>query len=172
MTPETWYQMGRQLGQRRQEFDRGGSRQMWAIGDWMLAGEHDVHQGLKRARLRDLAVEATGYSRHTLTMASTVARKVKPAVRVDGLSWWHHLAVSGLGEEEQSEWLARAAEAEWTVPGLRERLTAAGRIRSRSAGRTQRLVGEIVKLHLSDLSESTRAELRAWWDRESGARTG
>lgn len=168
LTAEAWCQIGVALAQRRAQITGMGSRQMWEVGDWLVTGEDGAYRHLNRLRVRALAAEITGYSRHTLTMAVSVARKVKPTVRVDGLSWWHHLAVAKLPEAEQARWLARAAEEEWSVRRLREELATSGDTARRV--RPGRLVGELVKLRLSDLPEPARAELRRWWERETGER--
>src|SRR5437660_11341628 len=87
---EGWYDIGGQLARRRRHLDRTGSQQMWEVGDWLVAGEDDVFKHLNRRRVRELAAGVTGYARHTLTMAASVARKVEPSRRVGGLPWWHH----------------------------------------------------------------------------------
>ena len=165
LTAEAWCQMGVSLAQRRAQITGMGSRQMWEVGDWLVAGEDRAYRHLNRIKVRALAADITGYSRHTLTMAVSVSRKVKPSVRVDGLSWWHHLAVAKLDEAEQAVWLARAAEQEWSVRQLREQLNASSSPRPRI--RATRLIGELVKLSLTDLPESARTELYEWWARQT-----
>src|SRR5205807_8955249 len=104
---QRWYEAGDQLARGRRQLDSTGSRQMWEIGDWLVAGEDDVFKHLNRRRVRELAAGVTGYARHTLTMAASVARKVEPSRRVDGLTWWHHLAVASLDPDGQTDWLVR-----------------------------------------------------------------
>ncbi len=166
LSADAWCQIGVALAQRRTQIAGMGSRHMWEVGDWLVTGEDSAYRHLNRIRVRALAAEITGYSRHTLTMAASVARKVKPSMRVDGLTWWHHLAVAKLSEDEQAGWLAKAAEREWSVRHLREELAATSR-GSRRRVRPGRLIGELVRLRLSDLPERSRAELRAWWERET-----
>jgi hypothetical protein len=165
LTHEAWRKAGDALARRRWQMATTGSQQMWEVGDWLVTGEDAVFARLKRTKVRELAADISGYSRHTLTMAVSVARKVPPSVRVDGLSWWHHLAVAKLGSTEQAEWLERAAEQEWTVQTLRDHLRpplAPRRSRSR------RLVGQLTKLTIDDIPEAAIAELRAWVQRELG----
>src|SRR6266566_9882650 len=96
LTPETWRAVGEQLARKRGNLGHAGSRQMWDIGDWLRDGEDEVFKQLKRSRVRTMASGITGYSRHTLSMAASLARKMGPSMRIDGLTWWHHLAVARL----------------------------------------------------------------------------
>ncbi|TMC08211.1 MAG: DUF1016 domain-containing protein [Chloroflexi bacterium] len=173
LTPSAWREAGRQIAADRHGVARRASNQMWVVGDWLLRGEDQVFANLNRRRVRMLASEVTGYSRHTLTMAVSLARRFRPGGRVDGLTWWHHLLVAKLSETEQEAWLTRAAEEEWSVRTLRERLRDAAVIaRKPPALRPERLVSELTRWRRSELPEPTVEELRRWWEREMAAGAG
>jgi hypothetical protein len=173
LTPSEWRELGRQIAGDRHQVTRRASQQMWAVGDWLLQGEDQVFMHLNRRRVRVLASEVTGYSRHTLTMAVSLARRFRPDTRVDGLSWWHHLLVAKLGEAEQEAWLIRAAEEEWSVRTLRERLRGASVIASKSSGlQPDKLVSELTRWKRSEISERMVEQLRQWWDREMATGPG
>jgi hypothetical protein len=165
----TWIATGRQLGVHRKQHQSSGSRLMWDIGDWLLEGEETVLKHEKRPTIRDFASQLTGYSRHTLTMAASVSRRVSPARRIEALSWWHHLVVANLGGDQQSEWLTRAVEYEWTVPRLRQELRASmpgiGPERP-SPRKGDRVVRRLVELKREQISDALLAELGDWWQRE------
>ena len=152
------------MAQQRSELMGSGSRHMWEIGDWLVDGEDHVLRHMKRIKVRELAASITGYSAHTLKMAVCVARRVEPAIRVDGLSWWHHLLVAWLEPTDQVDWLTRAAEEGWSVDNLRARLRDAGLIlRPRSAAHVRRLITELVKLRRDEIPAGLVEELARWW---------
>jgi hypothetical protein len=159
-----WCELGGRLARRRSELVGQGSMHMWEIGDWLAEGEDRVFRRMKRVKVRELAAGVTGYSLHTLRMAVAVARRVHPDIRVDGLTWWHHLAVAWQDPPGQSHWLTRAAEEGWSAEQLRERLRAAGLVgRARSRSRVQRLIGEVVKLSRDEIPEDMVHTLGRWW---------
>jgi hypothetical protein len=145
---------------------------MWEVGDWLLAGEDDVFKNLNRSRVRELASEVSGYSRHTLRMAVSVARKVDRSVRVDGLTWWHHLCVADGTSDEQRHWLTMAGEAGWSVPRLRSELGAAQRAEDsarhsrRASRRIARVVRDLLALRRDDVPDELLSQLRQWLDAE------
>lgn len=173
LTQSEWRELGRRIAGDRHQVTRQASRQMWAVGDWLLQGEDQVFTHLNRRRVRVLASEVTGYSRHTLTMAVSVARRFRPDSRVDGLTWWHHLLVAKLGDEDQEAWLTRAAEEEWSVRTLRERLRGAAVIVSKPSGpRPDRLVSELTRWKRSEMPERVVEQLQQWWEREMATAPG
>jgi hypothetical protein len=136
---------------------------MWSVGDWLVVGEDRVFNRLKRRTIRQLAAEITGYSQHTLVMAVSVSRKVDPAARVDGLSWWHHLAVARMPRPEQVHWLCQAAEHGWSVRTFRVRLGQHGRTASRGRRpRGEQLVQQVVALSPGEVGDDLLAKLRDW----------
>jgi len=143
---------------------------MWDVGDWLLNGEDSVLKHKKKSAIRELACKLTGYSKHTLTMAVSVSRKVQPSIRIDGLSWWHHLSVSHLHPDHQVEWLTRAAESEWSVVRLRGELRAVDTIGSSATKpklqASDRVVKQLIQLSRDQISTSSLADLVAWWQRE------
>jgi hypothetical protein len=166
-TEEDWTEQGRGFALRRIGFDYRQSQQMWAIGDWLVQGEDCVLRSKKRSAVRLIAAELTGYSQRTLAMAASTSRRVDPDVRVDGLTWWHHLTVARLGQAEQATWLTRAAESRWTVAELRRQLEAQGLATRRSAGRRAGpLLARLVKLRRDDLTGELVDVLSDWLRRE------
>ena len=74
-----WLEAGRRLAART-------TRDRWALGDWAVcAGRH--HGDLT------LAARETGLSAGALFNLASVARRVQPSRRREGLSWDHHAAV-------------------------------------------------------------------------------
>ncbi|HEY7199911.1 MAG TPA: hypothetical protein VIC57_06860 [Candidatus Dormibacteraeota bacterium] len=166
LTPPEWREIGKRIAGQRQLVNGHASRQMWAVGDWLLQGEDDVFTHLNRRGVRELAAEITGYSTHTLAMAVSVARRVRPDVRVDGLSWWHHLLVGKLPAEEQERWLCRAAEEGWSVKTMRERLRAASVIAGSRTRQPDRLVTQLTRWTRAEMSDGAVSRLHEWWRRE------
>lgn len=164
-TAEDWRMTGLDLRRERERGERTRSGQMWIVGDWLLAGEDRIFNRLKKQTIRKLAAEITGYSQHTLVMAVSVARKVDPSVRVDGLSWWHHLAVARLPAPEQAHWLCHAAEHGWSLRELRTRLRLHGHTSSRSRPRrAEQLVRQVVALDPTEVGDDLLAQLHRWLD--------
>ena len=165
-TAEAWEIVGHGLAQLRNQVEASGSRQMWAIGDWLVTGEDVVLRHLKKRRVRQEAARITGYSRHTLSMAASVARKIGPAMRIDELSWWHHLVASRLDREEVRPWLVRAANEGWSTREFRARLQACTAGHARPSTVTARWIARLVTLRRDQIDEELRSQLRSWWDRE------
>jgi hypothetical protein len=168
LSPEDWRKMGAQLADRRSRSDHHASRQMWAIGDWLRSGEDETFRHLNRVKVRAMAAEITDYSRHTLEMAVSLARKTKPSMRIEGLTWWHHLLVAGLHCSEQRILLTQALEHGWSVKMLREHLRALGKAPRRARRRRtgDQAVAEIVQLRRDDFDHHKLVELRVWWQQE------
>ncbi len=170
---EEWRLTGINLRRERERGETTRSRQMWTIGDWLIAGEDRVFIKLKKRTIRKFAAEITGYSQHTLVMAVSVARKVDPAVRVDGLSWWHHLVVARMPKPEQAQWLCQAAEHGWSIRDLRARLRQHGHTVSRGRRRRgEQLVQQVVALSPGDVGDDLLAQLHDWLDRQLRDRPG
>lgn len=164
---EDWRMTGARLRRERESVASSGSRQMWNVGDWLVAGEDDVFRRMKKQTIRKWASEITGYSQHTLVMAVSVARKVHVTRRVDGLSWWHHLAAARLPAAEQARWLCEAAEQGWSVRELRERLERSGHTASRRRPRRgERLIRQVVALGPGEVEEDLLVQLTDWLDRQ------
>jgi hypothetical protein len=165
LTPDSWRAVGEQLARARGSLSHAGSQQMWDVGDWLRDGEDEVFKRLNRSRVRTMAAAITGYSRHTLSMAVSLARKMGPSMRIEGLTWWHHLAVAGLDAEMQSHWLTRAAEEGWSIRELRARLSSEARAGGRRPGRpVQSVVTELIRLNRDDIPDSLLVQLRQWWE--------
>jgi len=138
-----WEEKGLSIVAREREFDRGLDGIAWEMGDW--ACERPTRYG-DMTRL----AEKLDVPRGTLKNRASVARRIDPSRRRDGLSWSHHAEVAGLEPEEGDAVLAEAALYNWSVDRLRREMkdrTAAARARRENA----RLKAEI---------EALRAELK------------
>lgn len=107
MSYETWQQIGATLEV------MSGSVQWW-IGDWLNEGEKAYGEKYSQAVDEKQADLWKDYS--------WVANNVQKSLRNDDLSWWHHREVAPLRAEEQSQWLAKAAEKDWSVRDFRTEL--------------------------------------------------
>ena len=59
-TAEAWERVGHGLAQSRNQVETSGSRQMWAVGDWLVVGEDVLLRHLKKRRIRQEAARITG----------------------------------------------------------------------------------------------------------------
>jgi hypothetical protein len=171
---QAWCQAGATLAQKASALKSSGSRQMWEVGDWLLVGETQLFRHLKSSKIRAIASGITGYSHHTLTMAVSVSRRIEPSMRIDGLSWWHHLAVAKLPAPDMSEWLTQAAENAWSVRKLRAEMTRGGVASLRpNSDLSTRLIHKLVELDWNQIPTDVRAELLEWCGQDSngGSRT-
>ena len=158
-----WREAGRRLSQQRDGLGRRGSRHMWEIGDWLVAGEDQIFRRMKRMKVREVAVSITGYSMRTLKLAVSVARRIDPETRVESLTWWHHLLVAWLDRPRQVRWLTRAEEEGWSAEQLRQQLRIAGLIAGpRTRLRTERLIAEVIKLDREEVTDDMAVEITRW----------
>ncbi|GAI81862.1 unnamed protein product, partial [marine sediment metagenome] len=67
-------------------------------------------------------IEKIGYKRSTLQKYGEIYNKVKPRMRIRGLSFNHHQLIAPLEELEQHEWLHRAKDNKWTVAVFRKEM--------------------------------------------------
>jgi hypothetical protein len=169
LSPQRWRELGLQLSRRRGSLEADASRQMWEVGDWLLAGEDVVLRHLKRAEIRRVAAEVTGYSRRTLDMAVWLARRFGPTTRMEGLSWTHHTLVARLAPAEREQWLLTAAREAWSVRELRARLRPSRQPVSRpTMPRLQRAVVQLTSMRREEIDAPLVHRLREWWLREMG----
>ena len=98
----------------------GGAKRWtsWAVGDLIVLCERTWGQAFAYG---DVA-RATGLTYHTVENLASVARRVPPSRRVDGLGISLHESVAKLEPVEQTRWLLEAANGGWTREELRERL--------------------------------------------------
>jgi hypothetical protein len=169
LTEQHWLNLGQRFGRELVGLNYSRSQHMWAVGDWLVQGEDMVFKNRTRAAVRQRAAGLTGYAPRTMAMAASVARRVEPSSRVEGLSWWHHLVVASLERQHHAVWLTRAAENMWTAARLRQELVSAGLTsRRRARPATTRLVTELLKLRRDDLPGEMVGQLAGWWAREFG----
>lgn len=168
-SPGAWHEVGRRLARSRGQQEMAGSRQMWAVGDWLVAGENVVFPHLKKSSVRGMAAEISTYSRHTLSMAASVARKFEPSMRIDELTWWHHLVVAGQAPADREMWLRRAVDQGWSPRQLRERITAGGPdLAPVPSRRSRSTIARFLQLRREEIDQDLVAQLRDWWQREMG----
>jgi hypothetical protein len=71
-------------------------------------------------RADQIITAATGWSHETVRAYEWTAEKVPPDVRhMEQLTYSHHQAVGKLPPREQSKWLGKAAEGEWSVAKMK-----------------------------------------------------
>jgi len=87
----------------------------WYAGDLLAFGERQYGDGTYEA-----AADALGYGVGSLRNLASVSRRVPPEVRRPDLPWRAHRVVAKLDPTEQRDWLARAAENDWTTDELAE----------------------------------------------------
>lgn len=96
-TVTEWTKLGTQIGKLR-------SGVQWAIGDWLLYGEHrGFDDGIIEA-----AAEATGLKRGTLMNLKSVAKTFPKPMRAYEVSWSHYALTAGFDDEQRGELLGRA----------------------------------------------------------------
>jgi len=94
----------------------------WWIGDAMIYGEQVFGE------MYSQALSATGWQLKTIEQYRWVCSKVPFRNRRSDLSFFHHREVADLQEDQQAEWLARAAKGDddqWSTDRLRQELNAA-----------------------------------------------
>lgn len=111
-TFEEWQSLGDGL-------QRLGHALKWAIGDWLLAGEH------RYGEKYTAAVEATGWENQTLRNLKWVASKFELSRRRDNLPWSTHEAVAALPPDVADTILARADAEHLSRAAVRELVRAA-----------------------------------------------
>lgn len=103
-----------------------GTAWQWWIGDWVNLGEELFGEEAAQAvehntSARYSKAEAiTGVDHGRMMNIASVCRKIARSRRRSELSFSHHEAVSALEPEEQTEWLSRCIEEEWTREELRQ----------------------------------------------------
>lgn len=91
----------------------------WWVGDLLVYAEE--HYGEQFAQL----AASTGLSEQALLRRVYVCRNVPPQRRRAGLPFSVHMAVASLGAKEQTKWLKRADEGQWSAQELRTRMKSA-----------------------------------------------
>lgn len=100
------------------------------IGDLLSYGEASYGEKYTQA------VEATGHKVSYLMNVASVASKIPVERRHPDLSFAHHQDVAALPGDEQSEWLDKAEQEDWTSRDLRGHIRIA---KAKQAGKTVEL---------------------------------
>lgn len=90
----------------------------WWIGDWLNYGERAYSE------MYSQVLDETGFDYQTLRDDKWVAGRIELSDRSDNLSWGHHREVAPFEPEEQSLWLNRAEENNWTRQELHQAIRA------------------------------------------------
>lgn len=98
----------------------------WAIGDWLLFGDHHYESWTQ-------AAEELGYDAQTIRNYVRVAERFPVSLRNRSVSWHHHLRVAALETSLAQEWLTRAEDASWSCAELSAAMRATREV---GAGRT------------------------------------
>jgi hypothetical protein len=106
---DEWQQAGRKIA-------RAASSAAWYLGDWLTYGEFQYAD-----RYRTV-IDTVGVSYQTLRNYAWVARRFALSRRRDRLTFYHHMEVARLPEEDQDHWLDQAIEHNWSVHSLRRQL--------------------------------------------------
>ena len=106
---EEWQQAGSRIA-------RAANSAAWYLGDWLAYGEFQYTD-----RYRTV-IDTVGVSYQTLRNYAWVARRFTLSRRRDGLTFYHHMEVARLPEEDQDRWLDQAVEQNWSVHRLRRQL--------------------------------------------------
>lgn len=100
-----WVEVGRALAEVARRTEHIRSRVSWAIGQWLLYGEHAY--GEKFAQ----AASELGLEPHTLQNMQWVVERFGGAPSHPSLGFWHHAEVAALPPEDR-EAILKVAEAE------------------------------------------------------------
>ena len=106
---EEWQQAGNRIA-------RAANSAAWYLGDWLAYGEFQYSD-----RYRSV-IDTVGVSYQTLRNYAWVARRFSLSRRRDKLTFYHHMEVARLPEEDQDHWLDQAVEHNWSVHRLRRQL--------------------------------------------------
>ncbi len=85
----------------------------WIIGDLVVHAEAHIQTNY------ETIAERTGYKPDTIEYFASIARNVPWLVRTNRLTFGHHALVAAKHEDEQRDWLEKAAKNNWSVAELR-----------------------------------------------------
>jgi hypothetical protein len=108
----TWEKIGSVLG-------AVGNANKWAIGDWLIYGEHVYGEKYAQASL------VLGVSEESLKIYRWVASRFPKPMRQTGLTFTHYLKLAKLmGEDPEavSGWIQKALDNAWTASDLEGQL--------------------------------------------------
>jgi len=106
----------------------------WLLGDWWHFGAHKYGE-----RVKAVAKGVFGFSFGTLANYGHVAGRVKPSLRNEALTFWHHYQVASLEPSDQKRWLKRAARFKWSAMQLRAKIVESKTLPATDADRAQHL---------------------------------
>ncbi len=149
-----WLDEGRKIVERERELDGARDSLAWQMGDWAAGRETSYGDMTGLAAELDIPVG-------TLKNRASVARRIEPSRRREGLSWSHHAEVAKLDPGEAEAALSEAALYSWSVDRLR------GVLHERGATRAaERQVAALKATHAAPdqargVIDYTRAEIEA-----------
>lgn len=105
VSEDLWYEFGKLL----KTFI---SSTQWIIGDWLAQGNNRYGD-----KIYERAAGLLPYTPHTLEQFAYVVRQI--SIRNENLTFGHHALVAAKHEDEQIDWLEKAAKNNWSVAELR-----------------------------------------------------
>ena len=133
-----WLDRGREIVARERDLNRSRDSLAWEMGDWANSLERSHGDWPKLAAELEMPVG-------TLKNRASVARRIDPSRRRDGLTWSHHAEVAGLEPDEADAVLAETALYTWSVEHLRGVLHERGATR-RAQREVERLQAQLATL--------------------------
>ena len=133
-----WLDRGREIVARERDLNRSRDSLAWEMGDWANSLERSHGDWPKLAAELEMPVG-------TLKNRASVARRIDPSRRCDGLTWSHHAEVAGLEPDEADAVLAETALYTWSVEHLRGVLHERGATR-RAQREVERLQAQLATL--------------------------
>ncbi len=156
-----WLDEGRKIVERERELDGARDSLAWQMGDWAAGRETSYGDMTGLAAELDIPVG-------TLKNRASVARRIEPSRRREGLSWSHHAEVAKLDPGEAEAALSEAALYSWSVDRLRGVLHERGATRAaeRQVAALEAQVAALKATHAAPdqargVIDYTRAEIEA-----------
>lgn len=153
---DAWAKEGQILGGMR-------SASQWAIGDWLVYGEHSYGEKFTQA------ADATRLNPDSLQVYQWVSSRIPIEIRREDVSHAHHQALARLELEEIQKWLERVAKQGWSVQELRSRLREKRAKAAQRAGDTESAPKfKVAIVFEDDPGEDFIGRLEAYVNREGG----
>ena len=135
----------------------------WAIGDWLVFGEHTFGEKFSQA------ADITGLEPDTLMVYQWVAASVPYKIRREDLTHAHHQVVAKQEPDDIVRWLERAASKGWSVADLRSALREKAAKAAKKSGDTEKAPKFKVAIDFAeDPGEEFLGRLEAYVARENG----
>jgi hypothetical protein len=140
LTFDRWKTFGQELSQSDRTLTQSSRSMQWWIADWWCYGKHNY--GERKAKLE--AKKLFGRKFQTLANYGSCARNVETSRRREDLSVSHHMEVTKLKPEEQTRWLATAAQEGLSVSALRQKISDAEWVEPTDEQERQRFLAGLI----------------------------